>query len=191
MCRRLWTTSDSDSIEIQASPFETYGQSWRDALGIQLPSQMSLCNDFKTHPDLKKGDSNKLQRFADMCADVDSQLDFLPGLGCLNYPSAIGPIVENLPNFICSKWEKRVVQYTEDYNDAYPGFKEFAAIRIPSHPRRQADLAATRRHGKESKQQQPSWLGRLTPGEYESTLASLERYPSQPGKCVHSSMLPP
>ena len=95
----------------------------------------------------EKGDSDKLQRFADMCADIDSQLDFLPGLGCLNYPSAIGLIVENLPNFIRSKWEKRVVQYAEDYNDAYPGFKEFAAIRIPSHPRGQADPAATRRHG--------------------------------------------
>ena len=90
----------------------------------------------------EKGNSDK-----DMCADVDSQLDFLPGLGCLNYPSEIGPIVENLPKFIRSKWEKRVVQYAEDYNDAYHGFKEFAAIRIPSHPRRQADPAATRRHG--------------------------------------------
>lgn len=95
----------------------------------------------------EKGDSDNLQRFADMCADIDSQLDFLPGLGCLSYPSVIGPIVENLPKFIRSKWEKRVVQYTEDYNDAYHGFKEFAAIRIPSHPRRQADPAATRRHG--------------------------------------------
>ena len=45
-----------------------------------------------------------------------------------NYPSAIGPIVENLPNFIRSKWEKRVLRYAEDYNDAYPGFKEFAAF---------------------------------------------------------------
>ena len=73
-----------------------------------------------------EGDSDKLQRFADVCADVDSQLDFLPGLGCLNYPTAIGPIVENLPNFIRSKWKKRVVQYAGDYNDSYPGFIEFA-----------------------------------------------------------------
>ena len=74
-----------------------------------------------------------------MCADVDSQLNFLPGLGCLNYPTAIGPIVENLPNFIRSKWEKRVVQYAGDYNDSYPGFKEFAAIiqeqaHLKNHP---------------------------------------------------------
>ena len=87
----------------------------------------------------EQGDSDKLQRFADVCADVDSQLDFLPGLRCLNYPSTIGPIVENLPNFIHSKWEKRVVQYAEDHNDAYPGFKEFAAIiqeqaRLKNHP---------------------------------------------------------
>ena len=87
----------------------------------------------------EQGDSDKLQRFADVCADVDSHLDFLPGLGSLNYPSAIGPIFENLPNFIRTKWEKRVVQYAEDYNDAYPGFKEFAAIiqeqaRLKNHP---------------------------------------------------------
>ena len=45
-----------------------------------------------------EGDSDKLQTFADVCADVDSQIDFLPGLGCLNYLTAIGPIVENLPS---------------------------------------------------------------------------------------------
>ena len=31
-----------------------------------------------------EGDSDKLQSFADVCTDVDRQLDFLPGLGCLN-----------------------------------------------------------------------------------------------------------
>ena len=73
-------------------------------------------------------DSDKLQAFADVCADVDSQLDFLPGLGCLNYLTAIGPIVENLPYSLRSKWEKRVVQYAEKYDDAYPSFKDFAAM---------------------------------------------------------------
>ena len=63
----------------------------------------------------------------DVCVDVDNQLDFLPGLGCLNYSIAIGPIVVSLPNSIRSKWEKRVVHYAERYNDAYPGFKDFAA----------------------------------------------------------------
>ena len=84
-------------------------------------------------------DSDKLQAFADVCADVDSQLDFLPGLGCLNYLTAIGPIVENLPHSLRSKWEKRVVQYAEKYDDAYPSFKDFAAMvqeqaRLKNHP---------------------------------------------------------
>ena len=74
------------------------------------------------------GDSDKLQSFADVCADVDTQLDFLPGLECLNYPTAIAPIVEILPLFIRSKWEKRVVHYAERYGDAYSGFKDFAAM---------------------------------------------------------------
>lgn len=31
----------------------------------------------------------KLQQFADLCADIESQVTFLPGLECLDYPSAI------------------------------------------------------------------------------------------------------
>jgi hypothetical protein len=34
-------------------------------------------------------DYAKLQEFADLCADVDSQIDNLPGLACLHYPGAI------------------------------------------------------------------------------------------------------
>jgi len=70
----------------------------------------------------QEGESDKLQSFADGCVDVDSQLDFLPGLRCFNYPTAIAPIIESLPLCIRSKWEKRVVHYTERYRDAYPGF---------------------------------------------------------------------
>ena len=84
-------------------------------------------------------DSDKLQAFADVCADVDSQLDFLPVLGCLNYLTAIGPIVENLPHSSRSKWEKRIVQFAAKYDDAYPSFKDFAAMvqeqaRLKNHP---------------------------------------------------------
>ena len=86
-----------------------------------------------------EGDSDRLQAFADVCADVNSQLDFLPGLGYLNYPTAIVPIVQNLPSSIRSKWEKRVVHHAEKYDDAYPGFKDFAAMiqeqaRLKNHP---------------------------------------------------------
>ena len=68
-----------------------------------------------------EGDADKLQAFADVCADVDSQLDFLPSLRCLNYLTAIGPIVENLPNSLRSKREKSVVHYADKHDDAYPG----------------------------------------------------------------------
>lgn len=70
----------------------------------------------------------KLQMFADICADVDSQLEFLPGLACLNYPNAIKPIVERLPHFLQSKWEKQVAEYAESNHDAYPDFHDFAVL---------------------------------------------------------------
>ena len=62
---------------------------------------------------------------SDLCADVDSQLDFLPRIGCLNYLTTIGPIVKNLPHSLHSN---RVVQYAESYDNAYPSFKDFAAM---------------------------------------------------------------
>ena len=31
-------------------------------------------------------ENTKLQEFADLCADVESQIDYLPGLACLNFP---------------------------------------------------------------------------------------------------------
>ena len=43
-------------------------------------------------------DNNNRQPFSDVCADVDSQLDFLSGLGCLNYPAAI-PYCRELTTF--------------------------------------------------------------------------------------------
>ena len=37
----------------------------------------------------------KLQAFADLCADIESQIAYLPDLACLNFPNAIQPIVRN------------------------------------------------------------------------------------------------
>ncbi|CAB3978894.1 PREDICTED: uncharacterized protein LOC107357656 [Paramuricea clavata] len=73
-------------------------------------------------------DKAKLQDFADVCMDVDNQINNLPGLACLNYASAIRPIVDNLPNFLRFKWEKKVVSYAEENNDDYPGFHIFAVM---------------------------------------------------------------
>lgn len=62
---------------------------------------------------------------SDRCADVDSQSDFLPRIGCLNYLTTIGHIVKNLPYSLHSN---RIVQYAENYDNAYPSFKDFAAM---------------------------------------------------------------
>ncbi|KAK3727951.1 hypothetical protein QZH41_004895 [Actinostola sp. cb2023] len=69
-----------------------------------------------------------LQAFADLCGDIDSQLAFLPGLSCLNYPNVLRPIVERLPNFLRSKWEKDIISYATKHQDAYPGFHVFASM---------------------------------------------------------------
>ena len=80
---------------------------------------------------------------------MDSQLDFLPGLGCLNYLSSIGPIVDSLPNSLRFKWEKRVVQYAEKHGDAYPNFKDFATMvceqaKLKNHPNVLASAVSTK-----------------------------------------------
>ena len=70
----------------------------------------------------------KLQAFADLCADIVSQMAELPGLACLNYPNVLQPMFRNLPTSICSKWEERVVEYASKNNDEYPEFNEFASF---------------------------------------------------------------
>ena len=42
-------------------------------------------------------DGARLQKLADLCADVDCQLTYLPVLACLTYPIAMRPIIEQLP----------------------------------------------------------------------------------------------
>ena len=84
-------------------------------------------------------DKTKLQTFTDVCVDVDNQLAHLPGLSCLNYPTAIKPIVDNLPGFLRFKWEKQVVNYAETNDDRYPTFHQFAMMiqkqaRLKNHP---------------------------------------------------------
>ncbi|KAK3727498.1 hypothetical protein QZH41_018364 [Actinostola sp. cb2023] len=84
-------------------------------------------------------DNIRLQEFADICADVDSQIDCLPGLACLNFPNAIVPITEKMPSSLRGKWEKEVVRYAEKNQDAYPGFHALTRIvqeqaRLKNHP---------------------------------------------------------
>lgn len=86
-----------------------------------------------------ENDHAKLQEFSDLCADVNSQIEHLPGLACLHYPGAIRPIVEKLPASLRSKWEKEVVKHAESHHDAYPGFSIFTRVvkaqaTIKNHP---------------------------------------------------------
>ena len=89
------------------------------------------------------GDLRGLQVFADLCGDVDSQLSYLPGLRCLNYPNVIRPIVEELPPHLRTKWEKEIVTYATKHHEAYPDFHAFASMvqeqaRKKNHPNVQA-----------------------------------------------------
>ena len=59
-----------------------------------------------------ENEKKKLQAFSDLCAEVASQIDELPGLTCLNYPNAIWPILNNLLESICDKWNKQVAKFT-------------------------------------------------------------------------------
>ncbi|KAL9978078.1 hypothetical protein ACROYT_G015559, partial [Oculina patagonica] len=78
------------------------------------------------------GENAKLQDFADPCADVESQVSYLPGLACLNFPNAIQPIAEKLPLSLRQK-------HTERNGGVYPGFHIFSKVaqdqaRIKNNP---------------------------------------------------------
>ena len=88
----------------------------------------SLLKKLSGASEFNEKERERLQAFADLCADVDSQLEFLPGLACLNYPNTITPIVEKLPNFLRSKWEKQAAEFADRNQDAYPGFHTFAVM---------------------------------------------------------------
>ena len=70
----------------------------------------------------------KLQEFADLCADIESQVAYLPGLACLNFPNAIQPIVEKLPPSLRKRWEKEIAKHYEKNAGAYPGFVVFSKV---------------------------------------------------------------
>ena len=69
----------------------------------------------------------KLQEFTDLCADIESQIAYLPGLACLNFPNAIQPIVEKLPSSLHRRWEEIAKHYKENAG-AYPGFIVFSKV---------------------------------------------------------------
>lgn len=53
-----------------------------------------------------ENENTKVQKFPDLCTDVESQVPHLPGLQCLNFSNAVQPIAKKLPSSLCGKWEK-------------------------------------------------------------------------------------
>ena len=104
---------------------------WRE-LERRFGNAAVIANTFLTNlreaAKFQEFDSKKLQAFSNMCLDVASQIDQLPSLACLNYPDAIRPTLYNLPQFLCNKWEKQVVEFTLKHRDAYPDFTVFASM---------------------------------------------------------------
>ena len=93
----------------------------------------------------RESENDKLQEFADLCADVTSQISCLPGLACLNFPNAIQPIAAKLPPSLRGKWEKELAKFSENNGDAYPGFHVFSEVvqkhaRIKNNPKLTSEL---------------------------------------------------
>ena len=166
---RTYTEGDPQRLvdnfrqRIQNDPVALLNELWRELesrFGSTAVITESLLKRLKLSADFKEKEYAKLHRFADLCAHVQSQVEQLPGLACLNYPIAIQPIVEQLPRFLQTKWEKEIVDFAERNADAFPKFRNFATLII-----RQAKL-----------KNNPNVLARAKP---ESTAHDTPRRPTR------------
>ena len=88
----------------------------------------TLLDRMKKTANFSESDNTSLQKFADICADAESQTASLPGLACLKYPNIIQPIANKLPSSIRQKWEKEIARYADKHAAAYPPFSCFAKL---------------------------------------------------------------
>ena len=96
------------------SPATTVADLWAELerrFGNAATLTQDLIERLCTAASFGERENAKLQKLADLCADVDCQMTHLPGLACLNYPIAIRPIVKRLPASLRTKWEKVIVRY--------------------------------------------------------------------------------
>ena len=117
------------------NPAATLAELWAELerrFGNAAALTAALLERLSSEASFGEKDSARLQKLADLCVDVDCQMTHLPGLACLNYPIAIRPITEKLPASLKSKWEKEIVRYAGEHNDAYPTFREFSKM-IQNH----------------------------------------------------------
>ena len=119
----------------QCDPSALLNNLWEE-LEKRFGSPASITNALlgRMHETAAFSDSEnvKLQEFADLCADIESQIAYLPGLGCLNFPNAIQPVVEKLPPSLHGKWEKEIAKHYDNNAGAYPGFTVFSKV-IQNH----------------------------------------------------------
>ena len=140
---------DNFRKRIQSNPVGLLSDVWKELekrFGSAAVITNALLSNLLRAAEFKENEHAKLQRFADVCADVDSQISHLPGLACLNFPNAIAPIVGKLPASLKGKWEKEVVAFAEQNDDRYPSFSRFKKVierqaKIKNHPNLSAGLS--------------------------------------------------
>ena len=108
----------------------------------------ALLERLRNSATFNENEHEKLQQFADLCADIESQVTQLPGLACLNYASAMQPIADKLPKFVSSKWEKEIAHYSDANGGAYPPFARLSRIvqeqaKVKNNPNVLANKAAS------------------------------------------------
>ena len=113
------------------NPTVTLAELWTELerrFGNAAALTQALLEQLSTAAGFGEKDGARLQKLADLCADIDCQMTYLPGLACLNYSIAIRPIIEKFPASLRSKWEEEIVRYVEEHNHAYPTFGEFSIM---------------------------------------------------------------
>ena len=133
---------------MQSDPAGLLANVWKELekrFGSAAVITNALLDNLHLAANFKENEHDKLQRFADICADVESQIKNLPGLACLNFPNAIAPIVAQLPASLKAKWDKEVVAFAEKNGDQFPGFSNFKIVvekqtKIKNHPNLTAGL---------------------------------------------------
>ncbi|EDO42603.1 predicted protein [Nematostella vectensis] len=88
----------------------------------------SLLERLKIAARFSENQPEKLQQFADLCADVESQVEQLPSLACLNFAKEMQPVIKKLPKSICAKWEKEIGNFSDANGGAYLPFEAPMAL---------------------------------------------------------------
>ena len=128
-CRTSCGTRDEFLDDVLALA-TVLNQSWQDSnvarLGNVAPITNTLLERLTGSARFNEKDNIKLQAFADLCTDVDSQTHASAGSCMSQLPQCPTPDCRNASDF--PKWEIKVVKDADKHKDAYPRFHNFASI---------------------------------------------------------------